>query len=250
MEISSIRLSEVIQSQDLARSISEGSELAYKGKRESGFLVYTDETLSSITVNKPALFDESRADEEDSHSTPGVGFRGDLYCPSLIHVHFHPPGSKAMPSYGDLHKLRDVRDQNRKLGELCDSDYLTNPLAVIGYPKDLASSELFLLQGKIEGRRSEAALTEELAKFYSEVKGKHIGPWDMDMIGVCSWLFHSPKMMVKFLEKTGLYLAEIVHFENGKIRNDGLNKLKKFDYMLFEEVPKGESDDDCLLSVL
>lgn len=239
-----ISLSEVLQSQDFARSISEGSQLAYNEKRESGFLVYTDETLSPIIVNKPALFGRHEADERDSTSTPGFGFRGDLYCPSLIHVHFHSPGSKAMPSYSDLHALREVRDQNRNLGESCDADYLVNPLAIVGYPADLSKSELFLFQVKIGCKNSEYDLIKKLAKTYSEVRGVHLEPLAMDIMGNFGWLFRSPKTMARFLEKTGLYIAEIVHFENGKIRNDGLRRLYEFDCSLFEEVPKEE--DECL----
>lgn len=246
---SSIRLADIMGGQEFLREMQRAADISYNNSKESGFVVYIDDTLSHPQVNRAVIGDEHSIDTDMSTDVEYKSNKG-AYIPAdnyrLVHVHFHPTKSDLHPSEKDINNylaakkmnetLRDSAEFEREVYEDEDEiklvghelDFL-NSVAVIGLVGDKPENiELLVYQGIPENPVTFYEFCEFVENYCKRLYGKGMpDASSIEMLGFPT-RFRSTKKVVEFLNASGYFRAVDVKIRNGKISKGDLKKLSQF----------------------
>ena len=251
-----IKVSDVVQSRDFAKSLYLSFLVKKFDRWPSGFLVQTDENIDSVNVNLPGKIHRIVDERQDFRQPSGWGFSGNPYYQTLMTVRF----DRRIPTIRMLFENRTEKNMNRNLAEINNSEYCVNPVFFMGYLVNMDRVFSFLFQETND--LNDYDFKDELQGRYSDLTGNLRHP---ELAALDYYLlpaFRSAEKMRDFLENTGLYKAEMISFKRKKpycVRNvlneefeDGfyyptrhnVKKVEKFNSELFFANPRVHSEFD------
>jgi hypothetical protein len=249
-----INLARIVCGDDFLRELDRAATLSYKGKRESGFVVYSEEALLEPHVNlavegeKESIVGEmSPILDSGQRPKPDTGAYIPTYGYCLISLHCHPPKSNLHPSLNDIyHHLISWRTNiimNEASGEFhrtiytneeeselegFEVDYVA-PVSIIGLvranPKKI---ELLVYQGITEEPVTLSRFCEFVADYYHKLDGRKETPSDIEFAGFPATRFSSGKRIAAFLNASTYFHAVDIRVDDGKLSEKDLNKLEEF----------------------
>ena len=249
-----INLAKIVNGIDFLRELNRAAALSYKGKRESGFVVYSEEALLEPHVNLAVEGEKESISGEmtpildaDCRPKPGTGAYIPIYGYCLVNVHFHPPKSNLHPSMNDIyHHLISWRaniNMNEASGEFhrtvyknkgefelegFEVDYVA-PVSIIGLARDNPKKiELLVYQGITETPVKLSKFCEFVSDYQYKLNGRKEDPLDIEFAGFPAARFNSGKRIAEFLNASKYFQAANLRVNDGKLSEEDLKKLEKF----------------------
>ena len=262
-----IELFDIVMEQNFLREIHRAANLSYNYNKESGFIVYIDESLSRPHVNQAILGNDrsiaSDITQEFEHHH-GTGAHIPAYNYRLVDVHFHPPKSHLHPSGGDINDHLAARIVNLNLidastefqTEIYEDEERTRLkgyqtdfpklVSIIGLVRDKPEDiELLVYQGISEEPITFDTFSEFVVNYCERVYGYTYDPITFRKLGFPT-RFRSTKKIVEFLNESKYLQSDSINIKNGKLSDKDLEKLKKFQLIqtrFFPEEPEYSEDD-------
>lgn len=249
-----ISLARIVRGSDFLRELDRAANLSYKGKRESGFVVYSEEALLEPHVNLAVEGEKESISGEmtpildlDRRPKPNTGAYIPTYGYCLINLHFHPPKSNLHPSLNDIyHHLISWRaniNMNEASGEFrrrvyknkeefelegFEVDYVS-PISIIGLARDNPKKiELLIYQGITEKPVKLSRFCEFVSEYQYKLNGRKEDPLDIEFAGFPATRFNSGKRIAEFLNASKYFQVTNIRVNNGKLSEEDLKKLEKF----------------------